>query len=55
MDPVAADIAGALRPDRDAEAYRLAADLLTGRDAFGMEFIEAFRAGRLGEPRRDAG
>ena len=49
VDPVAADIARALRPDRDAEAYRLAADLLTGADAFGVEFIEAFRAGRLGD------
>jgi hypothetical protein len=48
VDPVAADIAAALRPDRDAEPYRLAADLLTGVDAFGVEFIEAFRAGRLG-------
>jgi 5-methyltetrahydrofolate--homocysteine methyltransferase len=49
VDPVAADIALALRPDRDADAYRLAADLLTGADAFGVEFIEAFRAGRLGD------
>ena len=49
VDPVAADIARALRPDREAEAYRLAADLLTGADAFGVEFIEAYRAGRLGE------
>ncbi len=48
MDPVAADIAAALSPDREAEGYRLAADLLTGVDAFGVEFIEAFRAGRLG-------
>ncbi len=47
VDPVAADIAAALRPDRDAEAYRLAAALLLGSDAFGVEFIEAFRAGRL--------
>ncbi len=49
VDPVAADIARALSPDRDAEGYRLAADLLTGTDAFGVEFIEAYRAGRLGE------
>jgi 5-methyltetrahydrofolate corrinoid/iron sulfur protein methyltransferase len=48
VDPVAADIAAALRPDRDAPAYRLAADLLTGVDAFGVEFIDAYRAGRLG-------
>ena len=49
VDPVAADIASALSPDRDSEAYRLAAAMLSGEDAFGMAFIEAFRAGRLGE------
>lgn len=49
VDPVAADIARALAPDRDAEAYRLASDLLTGADAFGVEFIDAFRSGRIGE------
>lgn len=48
VDPVAADIAAALKPDRGAESYRMAAALLTGEDAFGMEFIEAYRAGRLG-------
>jgi len=47
VDPVAADIAKALAPDREAEPYQLAANLLTGVDAFGVEFIEAFRAGRL--------
>jgi 5-methyltetrahydrofolate--homocysteine methyltransferase len=47
VDPVAADIHRALAPDRSAAHYRLAADLLTGTDAFGVEFIEAFRAGRL--------
>ena len=41
------DIAKALAPDRESEPYRLAANLLTGVDAFGVEFIEAFRAGRL--------
>lgn len=48
VDPVAADIARALAPDRDADAYRLAADLLTGADAFGVEFIDAYRSGRIG-------
>ena len=48
VDPVAADIHAALDPDRDAEGYRFAADLLTGVDAFGVEFIDAFRSGRLG-------
>ena len=47
VDPVATDMPAALVPDRDAEAYRLAADMLTGRDPFGMEFIEAYRAGKL--------
>jgi 5-methyltetrahydrofolate corrinoid/iron sulfur protein methyltransferase len=50
VDPVAADIRRALDPDRSAEDYRLAAALLTGEDAFGVEFIEAFRAGRIGQP-----
>jgi 5-methyltetrahydrofolate--homocysteine methyltransferase len=50
IDPVASDVVRALSPDRDSEAYRLAADLLTGVDAFGMEFIDAYRAGRLSEP-----
>jgi 5-methyltetrahydrofolate--homocysteine methyltransferase len=47
VDPVAADIAAALAPDRDAEPYRLAAAMLTGADPFGMAFIDAYRAGRL--------
>ena len=55
VDPVAANIARALRPDRSTDAYRLAADLLTGTDAFGVDFIEAFRSGRLGEPAVGAG
>jgi hypothetical protein len=47
VDPVAADIAAALAPDRDSEPYRLAAAMLSGEDAFGMAFIEAFRAGKF--------
>lgn len=50
VDPVASDLARALAPDRDTDAYRLAANLLTGVDPFGMEFIEAHRAGRLAGP-----
>jgi 5-methyltetrahydrofolate--homocysteine methyltransferase len=50
VDPVASDLGHALSPDRDSEVYRLAADLLTGADVFGVEFIEAFRAGRLATP-----
>ncbi len=47
VDPVASDIAAALNPDRESEAYRMAAAFIEGRDVFGIEFIEAFRAGRL--------
>jgi 5-methyltetrahydrofolate--homocysteine methyltransferase len=47
VDPVAADVPRALVPDRATESYRLAADLLQGIDAFGVEYLEAFRAGRL--------
>ena len=47
IDPVA-DVQAALDPDRDSEPYRLAAAMLTGEDAFGMAFIEAYRAGTLG-------
>ena len=47
IDPVA-DVQAALDPDRDSQPYRLAAAMLTGEDAFGMAFIEAYRAGTLG-------
>ena len=46
IDPVA-DVAAALNPDREAEGYTLARAMLTGEDAFGMQFIEAYRAGKL--------
>ncbi len=48
VDPVATKMAEALAPDRESEAYRMAAEFIEGRDMFGMEFIEAFRAGRFG-------
>ena len=47
IDPVA-DVQAALNPDRESDGYKLAAAMLTGEDAFGMHFIEAFRAGKLG-------
>jgi 5-methyltetrahydrofolate--homocysteine methyltransferase len=50
VDPVAADVVRALAPDRSAEPYRLAADLLLGVDAFGVEFLDAFRSGKLSGP-----
>ena len=33
---------------RDSEAFRLARALLTGEDVFGVEFIAAYREGKLG-------
>ncbi len=49
IDPVASDLARVFAADRDAEAYRLAADMLLGRDPFGGEYVAAFRAGRLAD------
>ena len=46
IDPVA-DVHAALNPDRDSKGYTLARARLTGEDAFGMQFIGAFRAGEL--------
>jgi cobalamin-dependent methionine synthase I len=46
IDPVA-DVQAALNPDREADAYKLASAMLTGEDAYGMQFIEAFRAGKF--------
>ena len=46
IDPVA-DVQAALEPDRGSKAYTLARAMLTGEDAFGMQFIGAFRAGEL--------
>ena len=48
VDPVATDLRAALAPDRGTEGYRMAADFIEGRDMYGMDFIEAFRAGRFG-------
>lgn len=47
LDPIASDLGRVFAQDRDAEPYRLAADLLLGRDPFGAEYVAAFRAGRL--------
>jgi hypothetical protein len=47
VDPVAIDLARALDPDRSTEAYRLAADALTGRDPYCGAFLTAYRAGAL--------
>lgn len=47
IDPVGSDLARVFAADRSSEPYRLAADLLLGRDPFGGEYVAAFRAGRL--------
>lgn len=47
IDPLACDPGRIVEPP-DAEVRRLADDLLSGRDAFGLEFLTAYRAGRLG-------
>lgn len=49
IDPVASDLARVFGQDRETDAYRLASELLLGRDPFGGEFVAAFRAGRLAE------
>ncbi len=48
IDPVASDLGRLFGADRDGEAWRLAADVLLGRDPFGSEYVAAFREGRLG-------
>lgn len=48
IDPVASDLPRVFSADHDSEPYRLAADMLLGRDPFGGEYVAAFRAGRLG-------
>jgi 5-methyltetrahydrofolate--homocysteine methyltransferase len=47
VDPVASDLDRVFAQDRGARPYRLAADLLTGADAYGMEFLAAYRRGDL--------
>lgn len=48
IDPVANDPRRIFGQDRAAVSYRLAADLLTGADEYGGEFLRAYRAGELG-------
>jgi len=47
IDPVASDPRRIFAQDRASRAYRLATDLLTGLDPFGMEFLAAYRAGEF--------
>jgi 5-methyltetrahydrofolate--homocysteine methyltransferase len=47
VDPVASEMARVFGRDRASRPYRLSADMLTGADPYGMDFISAFRAGEL--------
>jgi hypothetical protein len=47
IDPIASDPRRIFAQDRSSRAYEMAAELLTGRDAFGMAFLTAYRAGEL--------
>jgi len=47
IDPVASDPRRIFAQGRSSRASALAADLLTGRDPFGMAFLTAYRAGEL--------
>jgi 5-methyltetrahydrofolate--homocysteine methyltransferase len=47
VDPTAMDVRRIARLDRTTRAFRLAAAVLTGADAYAMEFLTAFRAGEL--------
>jgi cobalamin-dependent methionine synthase I len=48
IDPLANDLDRIFRQDRTSRPYQLAADVLTGRDPYGGEYLAAFRAGQLG-------
>ncbi|MGD0019068.1 MAG: dihydropteroate synthase [Candidatus Limnocylindrales bacterium] len=51
VDPVASDLTRVFGRDQSSRPYKLATDLLTGADPYGLEFLEAYRAGELtGEP-----
>ncbi len=47
IDPIASDLGVVFALDRDTRPYRLAADMLLGRDLFGSEYVAAYRAGEL--------
>lgn len=49
VDPNVADPARAAALDRDAEPFRLAANVLTGQDEYAVEYMTAHRAGELTE------
>jgi hypothetical protein len=47
VDPVGSDLDRVFAQDQGTRAYRLAADLLTGADPYGMGFLAAYRRGEL--------
>ncbi len=47
IDPVANDLSRVFAQDRSTAHYRLAADLLLGRDLYGGRFLAAYRRGEL--------
>ncbi len=47
IDPVMNPLADVFATDRDSESYRLAEDVLLGRDEFCMNYITAWRKGGL--------
>jgi 5-methyltetrahydrofolate--homocysteine methyltransferase len=49
VDPLALDVDRVRGLDRDARPFRMAVDVLTGADAFAMDYLAAHRAGELVE------
>jgi 5-methyltetrahydrofolate--homocysteine methyltransferase len=47
VDPVATNLARIAAMNRGSVAFRLAADVLNGADAYAIEYLTAFRAGEL--------
>jgi 5-methyltetrahydrofolate corrinoid/iron sulfur protein methyltransferase len=47
VDPVASDLDRVFARDRASRPYCLAADVLTGADPYGIEYLAAFRSGEL--------
>jgi 5-methyltetrahydrofolate--homocysteine methyltransferase len=48
IDPIQTKLGGVLELDTESEPVRLASDMLLGRDDYCVEYIQAFRDGRLG-------
>lgn len=47
INPNGLDVDKALASDRGSEAFKYAADVLTGIDAYAMEYLTAYRGGKL--------